>query len=82
MEYHVEVALIHTLCFTFKTLLSKLFFCKLLYSRGKFIIISQWIKNGEGVKMTDTAKVKKGKVGGDDVGSEDTEGLEPDNEQW
>ena len=32
--------------------------------------------------MTDTAKVKKGKVGGDDVGSEDTERLEPDNEQW
>lgn len=32
--------------------------------------------------MTDTAKVKKGKVGGDDVGSKDTERLEPDNEQW
>lgn len=32
--------------------------------------------------MTDTAKVKKGKVGGDDVGSEDTERLEPDNRQW
>ena len=32
--------------------------------------------------MTDTAKVKKGKVGGDDVGSEDTERLEADNEQW
>lgn len=32
--------------------------------------------------MTDTAKVKKGEVGGDDVGSEDTERLEPDNEQW
>lgn len=32
--------------------------------------------------MTDTAKVKKGKVGGDDVGSEDTERLEPGNEQW
>lgn len=31
--------------------------------------------------MTDTAKVKKGKVGGDAVGSEDTERLEPDNEQ-
>lgn len=32
--------------------------------------------------MTDTAKVKEGKVGGDDVGSEDTERLEPDNRQW
>lgn len=32
--------------------------------------------------MTDTAKVKKGKVGGDDVGSEAKERLEPDNEQW
>lgn len=30
--------------------------------------------------MTDTAKVKKSKVGGE--GSEDTERLEPDNEQW
>lgn len=31
--------------------------------------------------MTDTAKVKKGKVGGDDVGSEDARRLEADNEQ-
>lgn len=39
---------------------------------------SKW----RGSKMTDTAKVKKGKVGGDDVGSEDTERLEPDNSQY
>lgn len=31
--------------------------------------------------MTDTAKVKKGKVGGDDVGKENTERLEPDTEK-
>lgn len=37
---------------------------------------------GRGVKMTDTAKVKKGKVGGDEVGTEDTGRLEADNEQW
>lgn len=32
--------------------------------------------------MTDAAKVKKGKVGGEDVGSEDTERLEPNNRRW
>lgn len=31
--------------------------------------------------MTDTAKVKKREVGGDNEGSEDIERLEPDNEQ-
>lgn len=35
-----------------------------------------------GGEKTDTAKLKKGKVGGDDVGSEDTERREPDNRQW
>ena len=31
--------------------------------------------------MTDTAKFKKGQVGGDDVRSEDTERLQPGNEK-
>lgn len=39
-------------------------------------------KKGVGLKMTDAAKVKEGKVGGEDVESEDTERLEPNNRRW
>jgi len=65
----------HYLRFTFKTLPGELFLPTSVQLREIHHCQPVDHKWSEGLKMTDTAKVKKGKVGGDDVESEETEKL-------